>query len=80
MSVECVDTGLETPDRRAHQAARARSLAGEELFCATYADGLADIDLGALLRFHAEHGALASMTVVRPQLQFGVTELADDGA
>ena len=33
----------------------------------------------ALLAFHCGHGALASMTVVRPQLQFGVTELADDG-
>ncbi len=45
----------------------------------TYSDGLADVDLGALLSFHREHGALASMTVVRPRLQFGVTELADDG-
>ncbi len=51
---------------------------GEERFCATYSDGVADIDLDALLRFHTDHGALASMTVVRPELQFGVTEL--DGA
>jgi glucose-1-phosphate cytidylyltransferase len=53
--------------------------AGEGLrdgsFCATYADGLADIDLDRLLRFHENHGALATMTVVRPELQFGVAEL-----
>jgi glucose-1-phosphate cytidylyltransferase len=78
VSVECVDTGPETPTGgRVKQLER--QLAGEERFCMTYSDGLADVDLGALLRFHAEHGALASMTVVRPQLQFGVTELADDG-
>ena len=52
----------------------------EEYFCATYSDGVADIDLPALLEFHAGHGALASMTVVRPELQFGVTELdGEDG-
>ena len=45
------------------------------MFCATYADGVADIDLEALLDFHRAHGALATMTVVRPELQFGVTEL-----
>ena len=76
--VECVDTGLETPTGGRIKLLEPR-LAGEELFCATYADGLADIDLDALLGFHREHGALASMTVVRPQLQFGVTELDGDG-
>jgi glucose-1-phosphate cytidylyltransferase len=51
-----------------------------DCFCATYADGLADIDLGRLLAFHADHGALATMTVVRPELQFGVAELGgEDG-
>jgi glucose-1-phosphate cytidylyltransferase len=44
-------------------------------FCVTYADGLADIDLARLLAFHEDHGALATMTVVRPELQFGVAEL-----
>ncbi|MCW3019779.1 MAG: Nucleotidyl transferase [Solirubrobacterales bacterium] len=77
VSVECVETGLETQTGGRIKLLQSR-LAGERLFCATYADGLADIDLDALLSFHGEHGALASMTVVRPKLQFGVTEL-DDG-
>ncbi len=76
--VECVDTGLETQTGGRLKLLEPR-LAGEQLFCMTYSDGLADIDLGALLSFHRGHGALASMTVVRPQLQFGVTELAADG-
>jgi glucose-1-phosphate cytidylyltransferase len=78
VSVECVDTGLETPTGGRIKLLE-RRLAGEGPFCATYSDGLADVDLDALLAFHRTHGALASMTVVRPQLQFGVTELDDDG-
>jgi glucose-1-phosphate cytidylyltransferase len=76
--VQCIDTGLETPTGGRLKLMQ-EHLAGAELFCATYADGVADIDLQALLAFHAAHGALASMTVVRPELQFGVTELTDDG-
>ncbi len=41
-------------------------------FCATYADGVADIDLRRLLALHRAHGGAATMTVVRPELQFGV--------
>lgn len=79
VSVECADTGLETPTGGRIKLLEER-LVGEGRFCATYSDGVADIDLGALLEFHSEHGALASMTVVRPELQFGVTELdGEDG-
>jgi len=71
--VDCVDTGLDTPT-----GGRLKLLEphlGGARFCATYADGLANIDLGALLAYHEAHGRLATMTVVRPELQFGVTEL-----
>jgi glucose-1-phosphate cytidylyltransferase len=78
VTVECVDTGLET-QTGGRIRRLAGHLAGDERFCATYADGVADIDLDALLAFHDGHGALATMTVVRPELQFGVTEIADDG-
>ncbi len=78
LEVRCVDTGLQT-QTGGRIAALAEHLSGEPTFCATYADGLADIDLGELLDFHAGHGALASMTVVRPELQFGVTEIDEDG-
>jgi glucose-1-phosphate cytidylyltransferase len=71
--VECVDTGLDTPTG-GRVAALAEHL-GDEAFCATYADGVADIDLDGLLDFHHEQGALATVTVVRPNLQWGVAEL-----
>ncbi|HST68837.1 MAG TPA: sugar phosphate nucleotidyltransferase [Solirubrobacterales bacterium] len=74
--VEAVDTGLDTPTG-GRVAALAEWLEGER-FCATYADGVADVDLGDLLDFHQEQGALATVTVVRPDLQWGVAELAGD--
>ena len=49
-----------------------------EPFCLTYADGVADIDLGALRDRHETAGALATMTVVRPELPFGVAQLDGD--
>jgi glucose-1-phosphate cytidylyltransferase len=75
--MRCLPTGLDTPTGgRLHRAAEA--LAGER-FCATYADGVADIDLRALLDAHVNSGALATMTVVRPDLPFGIAELNGEG-
>jgi glucose-1-phosphate cytidylyltransferase len=75
--VECVDTGAETPTGgRVH---RARERLGQDTFCLTYADGVADIDLRALLAFHSEHGGAATITVVRPSNPWGVAELGEDG-
>jgi glucose-1-phosphate cytidylyltransferase len=78
VSVECVDTGVETQTGGRIKLLAPR-LSAEDLFCATYADGVADIDLDALLSFHSGHRAPATMTVVRPRLQFGVTELTQEG-
>jgi glucose-1-phosphate cytidylyltransferase len=75
VSVECVDTGLDTPT--GGRVARLAERLGEELFCVTYADGVADVDLDALLGFHRGHGGLATVTVVRPHLQWGVAELGE---
>jgi glucose-1-phosphate cytidylyltransferase len=76
VSVRCVDTGPDTPT--GGRIKRLEDAIAGERFCATYGDGLSDIDLHALLSFHAGHGALATMTVVRPELQFGVTEVDGD--
>ena len=76
VEVRCVDTGLETPTG-GRIAKLAPHLDGP--FCATYADGVADIDLRALVDFHEAHGELATVTVVRPELQFGIAQLDGDG-
>jgi len=77
IAVECVDTGLDTPT--GGRISLLGDRLGGETFCATYADGVADIDLDALLSFHGGHGSLATMTVVQPHLQWGVAELGGDG-
>lgn len=78
VSVRCFDTGIDTPTggrlRRASDL-----LQGDETVCVTYADGVADLDLASLLADHRRHRAPATMTVVRPQLQFGVADLDGDG-
>jgi glucose-1-phosphate cytidylyltransferase len=77
VEIRCLDTGADSPTGgRVHRAAA--ELDGQD-FCLTYADGVADIDLDALLAFHAGHDAPATMTVVRPELPFGVAQLAADG-
>jgi glucose-1-phosphate cytidylyltransferase len=76
-SVTCVETGGATPT--GGRVARAAEHLRGGTCCVTYADGVADIDLAALLAGHAAAGLAATMTVVRPELQFGVAELAADG-
>jgi glucose-1-phosphate cytidylyltransferase len=71
--VSCIDTGLDTPT--GGRVARARDLLDGGTFCLTYADGVADIDLDALLGFHRDERAAATMTVVRPQNPWGVARL-----
>jgi glucose-1-phosphate cytidylyltransferase len=77
VTVETLFTGEDTPTGGRLHLARDHLSGGS--FCATYADGVADLDLARLVNFHEEHGDLATMTVVRPELQFGVTELNGDG-
>lgn len=46
-------------------------LKDEEFFLATYGDGLADVDIAALIEFHKSHGKTATITAVRPPARFG---------
>jgi glucose-1-phosphate cytidylyltransferase len=50
---------------------------GDEPFCMTYGDGLADIDIRALIDFHREHGLRATVTGVQPPGRFGALEVVD---
>jgi glucose-1-phosphate cytidylyltransferase len=78
VTVRCLETGVGTPTGgRLRRAASV--LEGEQTVCVTYGDGLADIDLHNLLEHHHRHGARVTMSVVRPELQFGVAELNGDG-
>ncbi len=54
-------------------------LAGEEAFCFTYGDGVADLDVTALVAHHRAHGRLATLTAVQPAGRYGALGLAPDG-
>jgi len=71
--VALAETGLET-----NTGGRIKRLApyvGDGRFMLTWGDGLADVDLDALLAFHKSHGKLATLTAVRPPARFGLLEL-----
>ena len=77
VEIACLDTGLDTPTGGRLAVAAGRLGGGP--FWLTYADGVADIDLASFFAFHRDHGAIGSVTVVRPRSQFGIAEVADDG-
>src|ERR1044072_6685358 len=60
IAVECVDTGLDPPTRAGGRFPRRGGRLGEEPFCLPDADGVAAVDLGALLEFHRGHEGLAT--------------------
>jgi glucose-1-phosphate cytidylyltransferase len=55
---------------------RVREHIGEKDFCLTYGDGVAKIDLTALLAFHEKHGLLATITAVQPPGRFGALDVS----
>jgi len=69
-TVTLADTGEET--MTGGRLKRIRPLLGDETFCMTYGDGVADVDIHALLEFHRTHRKLVTVTAVQPTLPFGV--------
>ncbi len=74
--VTLVDTGSET--QTGGRIKRVARYLGGERFMMTYGDGVADVDLRALLAFHDAHGRLATVTAVQPPGRFGALELGED--
>jgi glucose-1-phosphate cytidylyltransferase len=50
----------------------------EESFCFTYGDGVSDIDIGALIKFHRQHGKLATVSAVQAPGRYGALERSGD--
>jgi len=50
----------------------------EESFCFTYGDGLSDVDIEASIKFHQQHGKLATVTAVQPPGRYGAIEKVAD--
>lgn len=73
--VTLIDTGLET--MTGGRLKRVREYLGDETFCMTYGDGVSDIDVTDLIRFHKEQDCLATMTAVQPPGRFGAFSLGE---
>ena len=59
---------------------RAASYIGDEDFMLTYGDGVADIDIKALVDSHYASGKLVTLTAIQPVGRFGALDMADDGS
>ena len=75
--VTILDTGLHT--MTGGRVLRAKQYLENERFLLTYGDGVADVDLNALLAFHEQHGGVATMTTVSLAQQKGVLEKDENG-
>ena len=71
--VTCVDTGELT--MTGGRLLRAADFIGEDDFFLTYGDGVGNIDLAQLLKFHRSHGCAATLTSVSPPGRFGALEV-----
>ena len=77
-TVTLVDTGLDS--MTGGRLKRVNDyIKDDDVFCFTYGDGLADIDITNLINFHKSHGKLATLTVVRPPARYGSLTISESG-
>jgi len=74
--VHLMDTGLATPT--GGRVKKLQPWLENSTFMLTYGDGVCDVDLKELLRFHRQHGKVATITAVRPPARFGAISFNDD--
>ena len=75
--VTVLDTGLNT--MTGGRIKRAEKYLKDEPFMLTYGDGVSDVDIEALLKFHKSHGKIATISMVNIAQQKGVLEVAEGG-
>lgn len=76
--VTLAETGQET--MTGGRLKRVADYIGNETFCFTYGDGVADVDIGKLVRFHWDQGKLATLTATQPPGRFGAFRLSANDA
>ena len=75
--VTVAETGRET--LTGGRVKRIERYIDDDQFIVTYGDGLADVDVSSLLKFHEDHGRVATVTTVQPLSRFGVLDVSPDG-
>ena len=73
--VTLVDTGADT--LTGGRLKRVLPYVGDEDFCFTYGDGVADVDITGLIAFHREQGRQATVTAVQPPGRFGSMDMQE---
>jgi glucose-1-phosphate cytidylyltransferase len=76
-NITLADTGIDT--MTGARVKRVERYIDEDLFMVTYGDGLSDLNINDLIKFHRQHGRLATITTVRPISRFGILELSEGG-
>ncbi len=76
--VTIVDTGLNT--MTGGRIKRVQPYVGNETFMMTYGDGVCDVNIADLVRFHESHGKIATLTAVMQEQQKGVLDIGGDNA
>ncbi len=76
--VTIVDTGLDT--MTGGRIKRVQHYIGNEPFMMTYGDGVCDVDIASLLKFHQDHGRIATLTAVLLEQQKGILDVAEDNS
>jgi glucose-1-phosphate cytidylyltransferase len=76
-TVSVVDTGLNT--MTGGRIKRIQDFIGDETFFCTYGDGIADVDIRALVQHHKNHGKVATLTTTQLRSRFGVVDTDEDG-
>ncbi len=74
--VTIVDTGLNT--MTGGRIKRIKEYIGDETFLLTYGDGVCDLDIKDLVKFHKKNKGIVTLTAVRPAEKFGVLGIKDD--
>ncbi len=74
--VTLVDTGLHT--MTGGRVKRVRDYIGDETFMLTYGDGVADVDINALVDFHKKSGKIGTLTAISIDQRFGVLDVRED--
>ena len=75
-NVQLVDTGLDT--MTGGRLKKIQNYVNDETFCFTYGDGLADVSITDLIKFHKNNQAVATVTAVQPPARFGALELHEN--
>lgn len=74
--ITLLDTGINS--MTGGRIKRAQQIVGHERFMLTYGDGLSNIDINELVRFHESHGKTVTISAAQPEGRFGALDIQDD--